>query len=202
MDECSPKKIAINSAQSAIEQATAALTTAKADYYSCVGPQEAGQAALADASDEIAEVQKQVNTLQTIQTFVLRQMQREVDATETAEVLKESAAEEEERLRREIEAVKAEIRMEKRRFLDANPSATTAVAGVYFTQQPDNQLLIAFLTCLVAFLLFVGILVILNKFPGLSTLLGNTTMWERIKIVGGFWVLALLITYIYLFTFT
>ena len=202
MDECSAKKIGINTAQAAVEQATTELTTAKADYYTCVGPQEAGQAALGDASDEIAEVQKQVNTLQTIQNFVLRQMQREVDATETVEVLKESAAEEEERLRREIEAVKGEIRVEKRRFLDANPSATTAVAGVYFTQQPDNQLLIAFLTCLVAFLLFVGILVILNKFPGLSTLLRDTTMWERIKIVGGFWVIALLITYIYLFTFT
>jgi hypothetical protein len=92
--------------------------------------------------------------------------------------------------------------MEKRRFLDASPSTTTAVAGVYFTQQPDNQLLIAFLTCLVAFLLFVGILVILNKFPGLSTLLRDTNTWERVKIVGGFWVICLLITYIYLFTFT
>ena len=202
MDQCEPKKIGINTAQSAMEQANAALATAKADYYSCVGPQEAGQAALADASGEMEEVQKQVDALQTIQNFVLRQMQREVNATETIEVLKETAAEEEARLQREIEEVKAEIRMEKRRFLDASPSTTTAVAGVYFTQQPDNQLLIAFLTCLVAFLLFVGILVILNKFPGLSTLLRDTNTWERVKIVGGFWVICLLITYIYLFTFT
>jgi hypothetical protein len=86
--------------------------------------------------------------------------------------------------------------------LDANPSATTAVAGLYYTQQPDNQLLIAFITTFCLFLLSVGFLIILNKVPGLTELLSRTQLWERVRLVGMAWVLSLLVVYIYFFSFT
>ena len=193
--DCSSQNTAVNSAKSALDTATSA-------YLTCIGPQAAGQTALNDAASDIALLQAQGDTLATLQTFVLRQLRREVDSAGTVTTLKEAASEEADRLRKEIEEVKGEIRLEKRRFLDANPSTTTAVAGLYYTQQPDNQLLIAFLICLFLFLLLFGILIILNKMPLAAGLLGSTTIWERTRIVGLSWVAALLITYIYFFTFT
>ena len=192
---CNPQKIQMNSAKSALDDATA-------DYWKCMPPLEAGKAALTDAGPVLQNLQQQADSLKTLQSFILSQLQREMDSAPTVAVLREAAQEEEERLQKEIEAVKAEIRVEKRKFLDANPSASTAVAGLYYTQQPDNQLLIAFIVTFCLFLLFVGILIILNKFPGLKEMLAETTTWERTRIVGMMWVLSLLVAYIYFFSFT
>jgi hypothetical protein len=192
---CNTQKIQMNSAKSALEQASSA-------YWSCLPPSEAGNVALDNAGPMLSSFTQQAEALETLQSFILKQLQREVDDAPTVSSLREAAQEEHERLQKEIDAVKAEIRVEKRKFLDANPSATTAVAGLYYTQQPDNQLLIAFITTFCLFLLSVGILIILNKVPGLTELLSRTQLWERVRLVGMAWVLSLLVVYIYFFSFT
>ena len=199
-DVCEVKRIQQNSAQSMVDQATAAYTKSKADYMACLGPQEQGNAAIEDAKPIMYKFAKEVETIAYMETVILRQLQRESTAGQTLTTLAEAAQEEEDRIQKEIERLRSDIRTEKRRFLDSNPSVSTAVAGLYFTQEPDNQVLIAFLSCFGAFLLFVGLLVIMNHVPILyfQALTSN----QRIKIVGMTWVLAVVLTYLGFFIFT
>jgi len=103
-------------------------------------------------------------------------------------------------LQAEIEAVQADIRKERRIFLDSNVSASPAVGGLYFTKVPDNKILIAFITCFGAFLLFGGLLIILNKIP--IDAFANMTMSNRLTTVGLFWCLTLILSYILFYSFT
>lgn len=103
-------------------------------------------------------------------------------------------------LEAEIEAVKADIRKERRVFLDSNVDVSPSVGGLYFTKVPDNQILIAFLSCFGAFLLFVGLLIIFNKIP--IDYFQGLTMPNRLTTVGLFWSIALIFTYIAFFAFT
>lgn len=190
---CDVKRVQHNSAQAAADQA-------KADYLSCLGPQQAGVAALGEAQPAINTISKEAETLRYVQNFVLKELARETSAEQTVASLRVAANDEEQHLREEIEEVKSEIRTERRRFLDASPSVTTAIAGVYYTAEPDNQVLIAFLSCFGAFLLFVGLMVIMDRVPWLSPL--SQTSGERIKIVVAGWIATIVVTYIFFFTFT
>ena len=197
---CEVKRIQQNSAQATVDQATSALKQAKSEYISCLGPQEAGAVAFQDSQPAMDAAQKEAETLRFLQTFVLKQLAREASAEQTMDVLSAAARDEETKLREEIEQVKSEIRTERRRFLDAQPSVSPKVNGLYFTTEPDNQVLIAFLACFCSFLLFVGLMVIMNKFPGGFLL--SMSSGERIKIVVAGWVAVLIVTYIFFFTFT
>jgi hypothetical protein len=124
--------------------------------------------------------------------FILSQLKREIHTGNTLATLSTFATEEEAKIQKEIERLRSEIRTERRRFLDASPSATTAVGGFYYTGQPDNRVLIAFISCFGAFLLFAGLIVIMNKCPGyLFPMSGE----ERLKIVGVAWLSAIVVTY-------
>lgn len=103
-------------------------------------------------------------------------------------------------LQNEIEAVKADIRKERRVFMDSDVSVSPAVGGLYFTKVPDNQILIAFLSCFGAFLLFVGLLIIFNKIP--VDYFQGLTMPNRLMTVGLVWCMSLIFTYIAFFAFT
>ena len=198
--QCEVKRIQQNSAQSLIDQATSAYNQAKTEYLSCLGPKEQGQAFLEDAKPDMDRIAKEVQTIDYMQRFILEQLGREAKNGMTVSVLADSAREEAEKIRKEVEELRSEIRTEKRKFLDANPSQTTAVAGLYFTREPDNQVLIAFLSCFGAFLLFTGLLVIMNHVP--IAYLQALTMNERLQSVGFVWVVAIVVVYIAIFTFT
>jgi hypothetical protein len=110
------------------------------------------------------------------------------------------AAENTEALKKEIDDVKGQIRMEKRKFLDSSPQTSTAVAGLYFTAVPDNQALWTFLICYSSFWLFLGIMLITNQIP--IPYVAGMSSGDRVKLVGISWVLLIIVTYLGFFMFT
>ena len=196
---CEPKRIQQNTAQAAVDQAQAGLLQAKTDYLSCLGPVAAGEASLQDAQPAISSLKKEAETLIWTQEFVLKQLKREAASEQTMGTLKASADEESDRLQKEIDELNTEIRTERRKFLDASPSVSPKVAGLYYTTEPDNQALIAFLSCFGAFLLFMGLMVIMNRIPGFPL---EMVSGERIKVVAWAWGFILVATYIFFFTYT
>jgi len=198
--QCEVKRIQQNSAQALIDQATQAYTQARTEYLTCLGPQEQGAAFLAEVQPTMDKIGKEINAMMYMQYFILSQLERESKNGTTVSILSDSAHDDLEKIQTEINDLKSEIRTERRKFLDASPSKTTAVAGLYFTGQPDNQVLIAFLSCFGAFLLFTGLLIIMNHVPIAS--LQVLTQGERIKLVATIWVVAIVMTYLGFFTFT
>ena len=198
--QCEVKRIQQNSAQALIDQANSAYNQAKTDYLTCLGPQEQGQALLDDAKPDMDRIEKEIQAIVYMERFILGQLEREAKNGTTISTLADSAREEAAKIRKEVEELQSEIRTEKRKFLDANPSKTTAVAGLYFTKEPDNQVLIAFLSCFGAFLLFTGLLVIMNHIP--VPYLQALSMNERLQSVGTVWIVSIVMTYLAFFTFT
>jgi hypothetical protein len=198
--QCEVKRIQQNSAQALVDQANTAYTQAKTEYLTCLGPQEQGEALLDDAKPAMDRIEKEIGSIVYMERFILGQLEREAKNGTTISTLADSAREEAAKIRKEVEDLQSEIRTEKRRFLDASPSKTPAVAGLYFTKQPDNQVLIAFLSCFGAFLLFTGLLVIMNHIP--VPYLQALTMNERLQTVGVVWLVSIVMTYIVFFTFT
>ena len=197
---CEVKRIQQNSAQALIDQAQQAYTQAKSDYLSCLGPQAQGSALLEDAKPAMDKISTEAETIMYMERFILDQLRREANNDKTLSILTTAANEEGDKIRKEIDHLRAEIRTEKRRFMDSSPSATTAVAGFYFTKQPDNQVLIAFLSCFGAFLLFAGLLVLMNHIPLYA--LQVMSMGDRVKFVVTAWVAAIVLMYVGFFAFT
>lgn len=198
--QCEVKRIQQNSAQALIDQANQAFTQAKNDYLACLGPEEQGQAHLDDAKPAMERIGKEIEAIVYMERFILGQLEREAKNGTTITTLAASAHDEADKIRKEIDELQSHIRTEKRKFLDASPSKTTAVAGLYFTGEPDNQVLIAFLSCFGAFLLFTGLLVIMNHVP--IAYFQALTPNERLMSVGTMWITAIVVTYIAFFSFT
>jgi hypothetical protein len=197
---CEVKRIQLNSAQSAVDQATVARDQAKKDYVSCLPTGDQSSMALADAQPTLDKVMKEAEEVAYMHEFVLGQLKREAGAQGTLQTLGEVAQTESTRMQEEIDRLKTEIRTERRRFLDANPSVSPSAGGLYFTKVPDNRLLIAFLSCFGGFLLFAGLLVILNHVP--IYYFTAMAQGERIKFVGAVWVAAIVMMYIGFYAFT
>jgi hypothetical protein len=197
---CEAKKIQANSKQSLMTQATQDYNASKSDYMACLGPQEQGAEALEDAKSVMDKLAKEADTLTYIDNFILKQLGREVEAGSTLSTLADLATGESEKLREEIDQLKTDIRTERRRFLDASPSSSPAVAGLYFTSEPDNQVLLLFLTCFGAFLLFTSLLLMFNKIP--IQAIQSLTDSERIILIAASWVLAIIMMYVGFFSFT
>ena len=194
------KRIQTNSAKGSLDIAKQAYDQARSDYAACLGPAAQGNSLIADAQNDIDRIAKDVEILQHMESFALKQLGREASNSQTMTTLADLATDETAKIQKEIDELKGEIRKESRRFLDADPSAPTSVAGLYFTREPDNQVLIAFLVCFGGFLLFAGLIVILGYAP--IEYLTLLTISERVKLVGGFWVVALVLAYFCFFTFT
>jgi hypothetical protein len=201
---CEVKRIQQNSAGAVVDRANQAFNQAKTDYLSCLGPQEQGAALVADAKPAMDALAKEAEAITYMERFMLGQLKREVTNEQTMTVLSESAQDEADKVRKEIEELKTEIRTEKRRFLDSGPSAPVAIGGFYFLNQPDNQVLIAFLSCFGAFLLFTSIIFVMNyiPIPTVRAYLENVTMGERLSTVAGVWAISFAIMYLSFFIFT
>jgi hypothetical protein len=198
---CDVKRIQKNSAEAVVDRATQAFHQAKTEYVSCLSPQEQSAAHIADAQAEIVAINNEIQPIIFMQDFILKQLKREIAGGETVSTLMESARLESDSLRKKIEELSSTIRTDRRLFLDASPSASTAVGGLYFTQEPDNQVLIAFLSCFGAFLLFTGILVLMNHMP-IPYIQDQLTSAGRFQIVITVWILACVLTYIGFYVFT
>ena len=197
---CEVKRIQLNSMQSAVDQATVARDAAKKDYVSCLPTGEQGTMALADAQPALDKTVKEAEEVAYMHEFVLGQLKREAGSSGTLQTLGEVATTESTRMQEEIDQLKTEIRTERRRFLDANPSVSPAAGGLYFTKVPDNRLLIAFLSCFGGFLLFAGLLVLMNHLP--IYYFTAMAQGERIKFVGAAWISAIVMMYIGFYAFT
>jgi hypothetical protein len=198
MDTCDPlKKIALTSAKNALGTAQSAMNSAQNDYNQSCGPATIASAALQSAQGDVASVDSSVEVIQRIQKIVLNQLGNE--ASSSASTLKPVVEHEIEKVQTEIEELRSEIRKERRLFLDADPSATTAVAGLYYTREPDNQVLIAFLVCFGTFLLTLGLLVFLRLIPLQYFIAldgyGESGFTERLKLVGSFWLISLVVAF-------
>jgi hypothetical protein len=197
---CEVKRIQVNSAQQALDIAQQGRDQARTDYLACLGPQEQGNAAIQDAQPEIDRLAAESKELFSMNEVVLQLLGRESQVQNTIVDLARYTQQEGQSLQNEIDELKVAIRTERRKFLDGAPSVSPAVGGLYYTQTPDNKLLIAFLSCLGAFLLFVSVAILMNMVP-LDYVL-KLTSGERIKIIGLLWVVALGASWggLYLFT--
>lgn len=186
---CEAKRIQYNTVKQARE-----------DYLRCKGTQAVAEAAMSDAAGDLATAQAEAKQLSQMGAFILKQLQRETGTEQTLTELGEMASAESDRMRDEIDALKSEIRKEKRRFLDADPSVSPKVAGLYFTQTPDNKVLIGFLAAFGSFLLFVGVALLTGRTP--FELLNATSDAERFKMAMGLWVIGIVGMYAAMYLFT
>lgn len=184
---CEAKRIQQNTA-------TAALEAAKKDYLSCLGPQAQGSAALSEAQGSLGAAATEAEQLQYMNQFLLAQMGRETGNDQTMVALTEMAGTEIAEMRTQIDELKSQIRTQTRRFLDSDPTAPMSVAGLYYTQVPDNRVLIGFLASFGAFLLFAGLLVIMDKLPFAP--FNVMFPGERIKFVVIGWIAATVLMYV------
>jgi hypothetical protein len=171
---------------------------AKKRQFDCLPPSERVAELLNQAKPEMDRMEQEAASIEYMETFIQKQLVREVDDSSGKPIAVVSA--ELDRLRAEIERLQSEIRTESRRFTDACPGPTAPIPGLPFTGQADNQVLIAFLTTFGTFLLLCGLLVLMDLMP-LSYFQLMTTS-ERYTIVATGWVTALVMMYVGFFSFT
>lgn len=198
--QCEVKRIQQNSAQQVVDQAVQARDQAKQEYLQCLGPAEQGAAALADAQGAMDATVREAEQLLFMNGFILKQLQREESNEQTLISLAEIAEDEANTMQAQIDDLKTQIRTQRRRFLDSGPQVSPAAGGLYFTKVPDNQVLIAFLSCFGAFLLFVGLLIIMNQVP--IAYFDQMEMGERVKLVITMWLIGIGLAYVGFFVFT
>jgi hypothetical protein len=170
------------------------------DYLTCLGTEAVGAQAVADASGAATLYRGEAAQLTHMGDFILRQLQREKSGGALGEVA-DIAQAEIDRKQAEIDELKSEIRKERRRFLDAEPNTSPAVlGGLYFTQTPDNQVLLGFVAAFGAFLVFAAVAVALGRTP--FAYLNATTESERTKLAAGIVFVPAVVAYILLYLFT
>lgn len=200
-ETCELAQIKENSAKAAMDLARKDFEEKRTARLSCQGPAAISSAMITDAQPDLERLKTEGDQLTYMNEFLLRQLRREAEAGDAYKALSDLVGVEVDTVERELESVKTAIRTERRRFLDADPSAPTAVAGMYFTKEPDNQALIAFIACFCAFLLFTGLVVLLRLVPQ-GTYFSNLTQGESVKIVGVYWFAGLLLAYMGFWMFT
>lgn len=193
MDQSTTLRIQMNSAEYAAEQARAAYIASlpvpeQADYY------------VANAQPKMEAASREGRQLEATGHFVLGLLERETGSAGSLDTVHAMTEQEVSDMEAEIERLKQQIRMERRQFLDAQPSVSPAVGGLYFTRVPDNQVLIALLSTVGALLVFLSVGIFLGLLP-IQYLLGTSTR-ERVYIIAGLWATTILMGYLGLYTFT
>jgi hypothetical protein len=183
-NECEVKRIQLNSAQAA--------------YTGCLGPDAVASAALDSAATPLQRAEMQSAQLMVLNDLYLKQLKAAEDPNMDA--LTSLAEERIVSLQSEIDFLKGDIRKQRRRFLDADPSVSPAAGGFYFMQVPDNKVLIGFLSAFGAFLLFVSLLIVLGHVPFAP--FSFMEAGERYKTVGVMWLVSVLLMYLAFFIFT
>ena len=174
------------------------LNQARSDYQSCLSPDARTQARMDDETSRLGRLSDEADALWRMDATMLTVLERELNGPteEAAGILGGQAA----TVQGQIDDVKAQIRRERRLFLDAQPSVSPAVGGVYFTRTPDNQVLILFIVGYCGFLAAISALILLGAVP--IPFFQAFTMGERVKTVAMLWGAGLLLAYVGLYVFT
>lgn len=203
MAECSVNSVTFNQTKSDLQTAQEKVRESKGAYMSCLLDKDKkaySAIALTEAKPDMDRMTAEARTIDTMSQFILKQLGRETGTNKSISVLSDLAKETSVKLEAEIDELKSSIRLERRRFLDASPSASTAVGGLYFTQEPDNRAIIIFIACFESFLLVTGLLILYGLVP--VDLYGNTTFAQRLTVVVSGWIVSLVLMYVGFFTFT
>jgi len=193
MDQSTTLRIQMNSAEFAAEQARAAYIASlpvpeQADYFTT------------NAQPKMDAASREGKQLEATGHFVLGLLARETGTAGSLDTVQAMTEQEVGDMEAEIDRLKQQIRMERRTFLDAQPSVSPAVAGLYFTRVPDNQVLIGLITAVGALLVFLSVGIFLGLLP-IEYLLATGTR-ERIYIIAGLWTATILMGYLGLYSFT
>lgn len=178
----------------------AAYEVAKQEFEQCQPPDQRTAARLDEMKEALTKYQTEAMQLFFMDEFLLGTLDKEAGNNTTIVNLGALAEQQMQSIQNEIDDLKSEIRKERRRFLDSGPQKSPAVAGLYFTKVPDNQVLIGLLSCLGAFLVAVSACILLGIVP--IDYLKRAGDGERWKIIGTLWITTLVLTYIGLFIFT
>ena len=195
MAQCDVQNAQKNSAKAALDVATTA-------YIQCLPLVDKQTIALESAKPDLERSLNEAKQIDYMSRFLLKQLERETATDATLGSIQQIGAESLDTMNKEIDELRANIRLERRIFLDSDPQKGTAIAGMYFTNIPDNQVLIAFLTTFGAFWLFLGILVIRGLLPSPGRYLEYLGTRERYSLVGGTWLGVAILTFLGFYTFT
>lgn len=195
MNETEVKRVQLNSARAAFE-------TAQNAYISSLDPAAAADARSQepDAKAIMAEAESTALVSEVLLNQLGDKLKYQSVPYDTAALVQTLAAENTEALKKEIDDVKGQIRVEKRKFLDSAPQVSTAFGPFSYTGVPDNQVLWTFLICYGSFWLFLGIMLLTNQIP--LPYISGMSSGDRVKLVGISWVLIVIVTYFAFFMFT
>lgn len=194
------KRIQMNTAQQTLEAAKASFDQTRTAYITSLKPEERSRMLLKEIEPVAERLDKEANELAYINTFIMKQMGQGLGSSNTLASLNDMAMDEIDSVKKEIDELKSQIRLERRRFLDAGPNVSPAVGGLYYTKVPDNQLLIALLLVTAILLAIVSALIIMNHLP--IAYFQAMTMSERLKLSGVIWVAGIVAVLVGLWTFT
>ena len=195
MNDTEVKRIQLNSARAAFE-------TAQNAYISSLDPAAAADARSKepDAKAIMAEAESTALVSEVLLNQLGDKLKYQSVPYNTAALVQTLAADNTEALKKEIDDVKGQIRVEKRKFLDSAPQVSTAFGPFSYTGVPDNQVLWTFLICYGSFWLFLGIMLLTNQIP--LPYISGMSSGDRVKLVGISWVLIVIVTYFAFFMFT
>jgi hypothetical protein len=194
------KRIQMNTAQQTLEAAKASFDQTRTTYINSLQPEERSRMLLKEIEPVAERLDKEAKELAYINTFIMKQMGQGLGSSDTLASLNDMATGEIDSVKKEIDELKSQIRLERRRFLDAGPNVSPAVGGLYYTKVPDNQLLIALLSVMGILLAIVSALIIMNHLP--FAYFQAMTMSERVKLTGVIWVAGIVAVLVGLWTFT
>lgn len=183
-----------------LNTAKAAYEVAKQEFEQCQPPDQRTAARLDQMKEALTKYETEAAQLFFMDEFLLGTLDKEAGNNDTIVNLGAIAEKQMQSIQNEIDELKSEIRKERRRFLDSGPQVSPAVAGLYFTKVPDNQVLIGLLSCLGALLVAVSACILLGVIP--IEYLKRADLGERWKTIGALWGVTLIVTYIGLFIFT
>lgn len=195
MAQCDVQNAQKNSAKAALDVATTA-------YTQCLPLAERQNMAIETAKPALEKSLNEARQIEYMSSFLLKQLGRETDSDKTLGNIQQVAQESLDSMNKEVDELKANIRLERRIFLDSDPQKGTAIAGLYFTDAPDNQVLIAFLVTFGSFWLLLGGLILGGFIRGPGGYFEKLLVNERYSLVGGTWLGIAVLTYIGLYTFT
>ena len=195
MNETEVKRVQLNSARAAFE-------TAQNAYISSLDPAAAADARSKepDAKAIMTEAESTALVSEVLLNQLGDKLKYQSVPYNTAALVQTLAADNTEALKKEIDDVKGQIRVEKRKFLDSAPQVSTAFGPFSYTGVPDNQVLWTFLICYGSFWLFLGIMLLTNQIP--LPYISGMSSGDRVKLVGISWVLIVIVTYFAFFMFT
>ena len=201
LSDCERLNIKKNTLIQSREKLDSDIAQTSSDYLqTCLPPDQQATARLDTVSSAMTDADAEATQLVFMNEFLLGLLQKETGTDKTLINLAGIAEDEMTKLQTQIDDLKTQIRTKRRIFMDSSPQKSPAVAGLYFTKVPDNQVLIAFLSTFGAFLLFVGLLVIMNRIP--LQYFESLQSSERFTTVGIFWISGIVMMYTGMYMFT